>query len=159
MYASALLSCRASGRLRKWRGRGRPSLAPTLDRAGTGSSGRGFALSGRIRTSHESVPATGPHPCFDPIPSEEGCRERFGPPLRIKGHTSQSGADGFPLLITVGPHPSSTPPGGRVSPSCPRQPAGNANEQKITHLGDAPSARGCYRSHSRDPAEGNEDDG
>ena len=26
-----------------------------------------LALSGRIRTSHESVPATGTHPCFDPI--------------------------------------------------------------------------------------------
>src|SRR5215213_11871676 len=105
LYASALLSCWASGRPSNGGGRPPPSLAPTLDRAGTGSSGRGFALSGSIRTSHESVPATGPHPCFDPIPSEEGCRERSGPPLRIKGHTSQSGADGFPLLITVGPHP------------------------------------------------------
>jgi hypothetical protein len=29
-----------------------------------------------------------------------------------------------------------------VSPSCPSQPAGDAYEQEITHLGDAQPARG-----------------
>ena len=50
--------------------------------------------------------------------------------------------------------PKDTPPGGPVGPSCPSQPAGNANEQKITHLGDAPPARGLLPFANSGPGGG-----
>jgi hypothetical protein len=71
---------------------------------------------------------------YEPIPNREygECLYRRMP--RTRGPAGSIGA--------AGRRTKDTPPGGRGNPSCPWQSAGNANEQEITHLGDASSARG-----------------
>jgi hypothetical protein len=99
----------------------------------------------------------------------QGRKDRC-PPIRIayakRGLVRIGRKDGKSALLllelrTKGPgrRTKDTPPGGRGSPSGPWQPARNANERKSPIWGMRRPPVVCYRSRTRDPAEGNEADG
>jgi hypothetical protein len=98
----------------------------------------------------------GHRPCLGPIPSDECCRERSGVRPPYNGMRTAEWADGFfaPTFLLPSAPSFVSPPGGRVGPSCPSQPAGDANEQEITHLGDAPPTRGLLAFANSGPGGG-----
>jgi hypothetical protein len=74
----------------------------------------------------------GPRPCLGPIPSDEGRSERSGVRPPYNGMRTAEWADGFFAPTSFLPSAPSfvSPLGGRVGPSCPSQPAGDAKTSK-----------------------------